>query len=111
MIKIHRGLRAFLFIAASMLVVNDFARLVFSFIPDSFLIIKIDPSEQEEENKPINPFSIFEEEVKHKNCFPTFSFQILDDAVLGYAVAHIIKDDEIRYLAYLAVFSPPPDLA
>jgi len=111
MSQIHRGLRAFLFIAASMLVVNDVARLVFSFNTDSFLTIKIDPCEHGEENSPVNPFSIFEEEVKHKNCFPTFSFQTSDDVALGCSVAHIIKDDEIRHLAYLAIFSPPPDLA
>ncbi len=111
MSRIQHALRALLFISASMLVLNDVVRLVFSFIPGSFLTIQIDLSEQEEENNPVNPFSIFEEEVKHKECYPTFLFQILDGTGLEVSIAHIIKDDEVRHLAYLAIFSPPPDLA
>ncbi len=94
-----------------MLVLNDVARLVFSFVPGSFLTISVDDSAQEEENNPINPFSVFEEEVKHKEFYPTFYFHLSNDGGIETSVAHIIKNDEVRRLAYLAIFSPPPNLA
>lgn len=109
--NIQRTFRTLLFIAASMLVLNDVARLACSFIPGSFITISIDAAEQEEENNPVNPFSIFEEEVKHKECFPTCCFHLTNDSGLEVSVAHIIKNDEVRHLAYLAIFSPPPNLA
>lgn len=108
--KIQRTLRIFLFVAASMLVVNDCVRLVVSFHSDYF-IAQYSPQNQEEENNPINPFSIFEEEVKHKDCMPAFSFKTLDPGKLEDSVAPLIKDDEVRHLAYLAIFTPPPNMA
>ncbi len=111
MSRIQHALRALMFIAASTLVINDVARLVCSFIPGSFLTIQVDLSAQKDGSNPINPFSIFEEEVKHKSCFPVFSFKISNNEGLEDSVAHIITNDEVRHLAYLAIFSPPPNLA
>jgi len=106
MIKIQRAFRAFIFVAASMLVVNDGARLVFSFDSSYF-----SAQEETEENNTGNAFPIFEEEAKVKEFYPTFSFKLLDGAGLQASIAHLIKDDKVRHLAYLAIFSPPPDLA
>ena len=109
MLQIQRTLKVFLFIAASMLVLNDCARLAFSMAGIN-INSKVFLTENEEESNPINAFSLFEEEVKHSNVYPAFSFSGLTAVGLDAAIVHLIKDDEVKHLAYLAIFSPPPDL-
>ena len=108
MVKIQRLLRMLLFVAASCLVANDLARLVMSFDQQAFAS---QAAGTEEESNPIGAASLFEEEVKHKEVSPLAALEIVAEEGLEASVAHLIKDDEVRHLAYLAVFSPPPDLA
>jgi hypothetical protein len=110
MIRIQRTLRVLLFVAASCLVLNDCVRLVFSF-DQAYVAAQLRNYNQQEENNPVNAFSIFEEEVKHKDVSSAFSFVLIFSEEIETFVGHLIKDDEVRHLAYLAIFSPPPNLA
>lgn len=108
MTGIHRILRVLLFVAASCLVINDCARLAISF--NQSLSTRLNAPVQEEENNGSNTIPLFEEEVKHKELATSCCFVILPSDAIEVYVEHLIKDDEVRHLAYLPVFSPPPDL-
>lgn len=110
MVKIQSKLSVLLFVATALLLANDIVRLALTFDPGSFAAQEC-PQEQEEENKPFNPFSNFEEELKHKDIYPTSFLNNLFAAGIESSVSHLIKDDEVCHLAYLDIFSPPPDLA
>lgn len=99
-----------MFVAASCLVVNDCARLVFSF-DKQYVAAQLRTDNQEEENNATNAFSIFEEEVKHKELCPVICMDVIADEGIEVFVAHLIKDDEVRHLAFMPIFSPPPNLA
>lgn len=97
--------------AAASLVLNDVARLAFPSVFQSATVQSTSSDEQKGDDN--NPNStLLEEEVKHKaikehpEC-PAFD---LFDAI-DAAVTHLITDDEVRHLAFLPIFSPPPDLA
>jgi hypothetical protein len=110
MSKINSALKILLFVAASTLVVNDCVRLMLAF--DGFQIaFMLDRAENEEESKPLGSFSMFEEEVKHKASTPTIFIELVVEEELTVFVTHLIQDDEIRHLAYMPIFSPPPDPA
>lgn len=102
----------FLFaIAVSSLVLNDVARLVF---PHVFQTTQTQRTATDEEKKDDNnPTStLFEEEVKHKATKERLEFPVsalLEE--LDPAVVHLITDDNVRHLAFLPIFSPPPNLA
>ena len=103
--KIHTSLKALILVAVGMLMLNDCVRLVFSF-QDQI----VSTAETSEESNNVGSMSLLEEELKHKDLTPRICIELSDDASLNSAVAHLIKDDEVRHLAYLAIFSPPPDL-
>lgn len=96
-------------VVATCLVANDVARLLVPFIQQGF-VAQICDEERQDENNPVNAFSFFEEEVKHHDDRYQSHFLMLDDE-LDDATAHLIKDDDVRHLAYIPIFSPPPDLA
>lgn len=109
MLLSNRILKILLTLAVASLVLNDVARLSF---PTVFQVVFVQntSAEEEEDNNPTN--TLFEEEVKHKTLresldalFPRF----VDE--LDVAVAHRISDDDVRHLAFLPIFSPPPNLA
>lgn len=104
-----RTLRILVFVAGSCLVANDVARLLFPGIQQALIVQVVDDNEQEDSN-PVSAFSFFEEEVKHSDN-ERFQYLILPEGELEAAVAHLITDDDVRHLAYIAIFSPPPDLA
>jgi hypothetical protein len=106
----QRMLRTLLFVAASCLVLNDCVRLAFSF-DQAYVAAQLRNYNQQEENNPVNAFSIFEEEVKHKDVSSVFTFMFVFSEEIEVFVGHLIKDDEVRHLAFLAIFSPPPNLA
>jgi hypothetical protein len=109
MFHLKHSLRVLLFVAASCLVVNDLARLVFSF-NEQYMAIQMGNITEEENNNKTNAFSIFEEEVKHKDNAPVQSLDTPAEEPLEVFIAHLIKDDEVRHLAYLPIFSPPPNV-
>lgn len=94
--------------AIAALVLNDVVRLAFPVIQQS-LIEKSAESDSQDDDNPINPFSIFEEEVKHTNAHSSILVAIPEPEP-NPALKHLVKDDEVRHLAYIPVFSPPPDL-
>lgn len=110
MFHIQRVLRVILFIAASCLVVNDCARLVFSF-NEQYLASQIRNLYEQDQKNEVNAFSFFEEEVKHKELSPGPAIIIAEDEGIETYVGHLIEDDEVRHLAYIPIFSPPPNLA
>ena len=65
--------------------------------------------EQQEKNE-TTAFSLLEEEVKHKDITPAGSIEIIPDTGIEVFIAHLIEDDEVKHLAYMAIFSPPPNL-
>lgn len=98
-----------MFVAASCLVANDVARLLFPSIQQN-LVAQICDEERQDENNPVSAFSFFEEEVKHHDGKHNSHWLLPDDS-LDAAAAHLIKDDNVRHLAYIPIFSPPPNLA
>lgn len=107
MSNINYALRILLFVATASLVVNDWVRLLCTFQQESQLF----EYQQQEEKNETGAFSLFEEEVKHKESSPTITIILVAEEALEAYIAHLIKDDDVRHLAYLPVFSPPPDLA
>ena len=104
---LFRSLRVMMFVAASCLVVNDIARLLFPDVQQA-LIEQICKEKSQDDNNSISGFSFFEEEVKHSG---KDRFHLILDSELETAVAHLIKDDDVRHLAYIPIFTPPPDPA
>jgi len=105
-----KGLHVVLFLAASCLVLNDMVRLAFPWIQQMTLSSN-DQEQQEEENAPISAPNLLEEEVKHHephHYLESFSFHD-DDA--GQSKGHLIQDDDISVLAFITIFSPPPNCA
>ncbi len=101
-------LRLLLAIAVSCLVLNDVARLVCPQVQE--VVMKSIEKQNQDGNNPVS--TLFEEEVKHKSSYEHFCFTSLmhiDD--LNAAINHRITDDNVRHLAFLAIFTPPPDLA
>lgn len=98
-----------MFVAAASLVVNDVARLLFPGIQQA-LIEQICDEKTQDDNNPISGFSFFEEEVKHTHKDRFYHLPIVESE-LEKAVAHLIKDDDVRHLAYIPIFSPPPNVA
>lgn len=101
--------RVLMFLAASCLIINDVARLVFPGLQQVLFEHVCDEKEQDENNS-ISAFSFFEEEVKHSGKY-RFHHLSLAESELEIAVAHLIKDEDVRHLAYIPIFSPPPNMA
>jgi len=101
-------LRLLLVLAVSSLVLNDVARLVF---PQVQQVLLQNAEEQKQDgNNPVS--SLFEEEVKHKSFQEQIEFSPLVNIVdLDISITHRITDENVRHLAYLAIFTPPPDRA
>lgn len=106
-----RTIKILLTLGVAMLVLNDVARLVFPALQNSPLTYSAG-SEEEKKNDNNPTTTLFEEEVKHKDirecACPLPPVNVVQ---VDAAIAHLIKDDEVRHLAYLAIFTPPPDRA
>lgn len=89
--------------------VNDVARLMFPCIQQA-LISQISDDREQDDNNTINAFSFFEEEVKHSGKDRFYPLPLIEGE-LEVAAAHLIEDDDVRHLAYIPIFSPPPNLA
>ena len=102
--------RTLLFFAAACLVLNDGVRLLCPQIQS--MTVAAPAAEQEEDNNPVSTFSLLEEEVKH-HYHPERLLEgiIPEDTGIGAAADHLIKDDEVRHLAFIPIFSPPPNRA
>ena len=95
-------------LAISSLVLNDVARLVFPQVQQ--VLMKVADEEKKDGNNPSS--TLFEEEVKHKTCEEPIHFTALIGVFdLDVSITHRITDDDVRHLACLAIFTPPPDLA
>ena len=106
---LSRALRALLFLAGICLVLNDVARIVSPCV-QQMLIDQVNNASDADDNNSLNSFSFFEEEVKHQGKERLF-FLLLPEYELEAAVAHLIEDDDVRHLAYIPIFTPPPDRA
>jgi len=102
--------RLVLFLAASCLVLNDVVRLVFPF-PQQTAFLASTEQEQEEENTPIPVPNFLEEEVKHHEPHHLFESLFFTDDDAKQAKGHVIQDDDISVLAFITIFSPPPNRA
>lgn len=103
--------RTLLFLAATCLLLNDGVRLFCPNLQQSFAE-SAGNRQQEEDNNPVNPFSFLEEEVKHHYHPERLLVSTLsEDAGIDVAADHLIKDDEVRHLAFIPIFSPPPNRA
>ncbi|HNE29331.1 MAG TPA: hypothetical protein PKL15_13715 [Saprospiraceae bacterium] len=107
-----RVLNCLLIFAVASLVLNDVARLSF---PEVFQIafVRTVNTQEDDENSNNNPTNtIFEEEVKHKDARERIETALLPlQEELDVQSAHLISDDEVRHLAFLPIFSPPPNRA
>ncbi len=102
--------RLVLFLAASCLVLNDVVRLVFPF-PQQTTFLASTEQNQEEENAPIPIPNFLEEEVKHHEPHHWFESLFFTDDDAKLATGHLIQDDDISVLAFITIFSPPPNRA
>lgn len=109
MFQSFRSLRIVVFFAASCLFLNDMARLVFPGI-QQMLIEQVSKKKEQDDNNSVGGFSFLEEEVKHAIKDRLHHFWV-SDGDLGAAAAHLIKDDDVRHLAFIPIFTPPPDPA
>lgn len=106
---LHRALRFLMVLAVASLVLNDVVRLS---CPDVFqtVFVQRDTTEDDENSNPTN--TIFEEEVKHKELKERIEHELIPaESELDATVAHLISDDDVRHLAFLPIFTPPPDRA
>lgn len=106
-------LYALFYCAVASLVLNDVVRLACPGMQlNAALVACNDAGDEEDNNNKVNPFSTLEEEVKHHNSPERLqAIALLADASIDLAAEHLIKDDEVRHLAFIPIFSPPPDLA
>lgn len=111
MVTFKNILRSLLFCAAATLVVNDVVRLCFPGIQQSAVSYVFGNEESQDEN-PVNPFSLLEEEVKHHyeklrvHPFELNTFVEAEDE----ATLHIFNED-LQLFAFIPIFSPPPNRA
>jgi hypothetical protein len=109
MLYLDRVIKLLLALAVAALVVNDVARLVFPAL-QQVVVQSILEDAGKDENNPTTS-TLFEEEVKHKDLRERLeSLLPIPTPGLDAAITHLIKDDEVRHLAFIAIFSPPPDL-
>lgn len=94
-------------LAVASLALNDVVRLA---CPEMFQQVYVFQADEEQDDN--NPTStLFEEEVKHKAMKDRLEMSLpVLDMELDAASAHLIADDEVRHLAFLPIFSPPPNL-
>lgn len=85
-------------------------RLVFSF-PQQAAFLSATEQGQEEENAPIPVPNFLEEEVKHHEPHHLFDSLFFTDDDAKQAKGHLIQDDDISVLAFITIFSPPPNRA
>lgn len=106
---LRQSFRTLLFLAATCLLLNDGVRLFCPQFQQSFIASAENP-QQEEDNNPANSFSLLEEEVKHHYYPERFLVDpTMEDTGIDAAAIHLIKDDEVRHLAFIPIFSPPPN--
>ncbi len=106
---LNRALRILLVLAVSSLVLNDVARLSFPEIFQAVFVQRLNTLDEDNSN-PTN--TIFEEEVKHKELKERIEHTMVwVEPELDATVAHLISDDDVRHLAFLPIFTPPPDRA
>jgi hypothetical protein len=102
-------LRTLLFCAAATLVVNDVVRLCFPSIQQNVVVSAMATEESQDEN-PINPFSLLEEEVKHHyEKLRVHPFELSCSVEANARVPMRITDDDLRLNAFIPIFSPPPN--
>lgn len=99
-----------MFVAAACLVVNDVARLVFPFAQQT-LVMQDSGDEEQDDNSSQNAYSFFEEEVKSTSHKERLQQWFSVSCEVEASVAHLIKDDKVRHLAFIPIFSPPPNLS
>lgn len=104
-----RFFRVFLFIAGFCLVLNDVARVAMPCVRQ-ILIDQINDISEQDDNNSLNSFSFFEEEVKHQGKERPFFLAPLESE-LEVSASHLIQDDDVRHLAYIPIYTPPPDRA
>jgi hypothetical protein len=106
---IRKSLHVLLFLAVGCLVLNDVARLLCPGL-QQIAAVSAGDYDQDEENAPLSS-NLLEEEVKHhqSNHLPHPVAPVEEDS--RYLKAHLIQDDDISVLAFIAIFSPPPNCA
>jgi hypothetical protein len=102
--------RVLIFVAVSCLILNDSLRFSISLSQAQIFSRFFDNSSEEEQKEASWPFSA-EEEAKIKECFNCTDVAGVVFLKLGISIKHRIEDEEVRHLAHLSVFSPPPDLS
>lgn len=106
-----RQLIVLIYLAASALLLNDVVRCVYSSIRQLTTCSAADHDcQNHQDDNTFSAFSVIEEEVKHTNERPEIHVAF-PEIGLNRAIEHLIMDDEVRHLAYIPVFSPPPDRA
>lgn len=98
-----------MFTAGSCLVANDLVRVIFPSVQQVIIAQICGENEQDDNNNATNAFSFFEEEVKHSGKDRFYTLPLIESE-LEASVAHLIRDDDVRHLAYIPIFSPPPNL-
>jgi hypothetical protein len=101
--------RFILLVTAICLLANDLVRVVCILDTQQYALQTCDAPQQDS-----NDFGIFslldEEDAKHHHATPSISVILFPVNTMETSVAHLISDDNVRHLAYMPIFSPPPDL-
>ena len=103
-------LRALLFCAAATLVVNDVVRLCFPSI--QLYSMAMFCTEETQDDNPVNPFSLLEEEVKHHyEKLRVHHFELTNTGDPEEKATLFITDEDVQLFAFIPIFSPPPNRA
>ncbi len=111
MVIFQKGLRVLLFLAVGCLVLNDVARLVCPSMQQAFLLYTGNQDPAEEETTPVPASNLLEEEAKHHHPHHLLEPISVPEDEADTAKSHLIQDDDISVLAFITIFSPPPNRA
>ncbi|MEQ1746122.1 MAG: hypothetical protein ABMA02_11895 [Saprospiraceae bacterium] len=108
--KFQQGLRIALFLAAGCLVLNDAAVTAFPCLQQLVFALTND-QECEEESIPLSTSNLLEEQAKHHESNHWFECVSDTSEETVRSVGHLIQDDDVSVLAFITIFSPPPEQA
>lgn len=109
--RFQQGLRLALFLAAACLLVNDVVRLALPYLQETLSVSLAFEQECEEENIPMSGSNMLEEEAKQQVPFFWLEPVINLNDDNRFQNDHLIEDDDISVLAFITIFSPPPERA
>ena len=101
--------RFILLVTAICFLANDLVRVVCIFDTQQYALQSCDGPQQD--GNELGIFSLLDEEdAKHHQTTPIILVVLFPVNTMETSVAHLISDDNVRHLAFMLIFTPPPDL-